>query len=182
VLGTLLETGWAVQAGGRSLFFNPELTKAWTADLSVSYNYNHAHPQHIELPVGAANGIGGVVLLPTPVTLRQLHRTFANAAGGREWYLSGTANCPGFSWRAGFDVGGRLGTAKAEFAEITHRTDTIYGFDIALHTDIERPFGFCTLFGGFRAEWDMTWMDIISPFNNSNLEDINLLVNFGIRF
>src|SRR5262249_23064689 len=120
---------------------------------------------------------------PTPVTMRTLQRTWINGALGREWYLSGTANCcDGWLWRAGFDLGGRLGTAKIEFAEIRHRTDTIYGYFGAIHTDLEKSFGCCTSQMGLRLEFDQSLMDFLDPFNNSNVRDINLLVTFGVRF
>ena len=115
--------------------------------------------------------------------MRDLHRTFANISGGREWYLLGAANCcDGWTWRAGFDFGGRLGTAKIDFAETRHGTDTIYGYFGAIHTDLEKPCGCCTSQIGFRAEWDETIMDFLDPFNNSHVQDFNLLVTFGVRF
>src|SRR5262249_36341350 len=36
LLGQVLRTGWDVAGGGRSLFFNPQCTAAWTVDLGVS--------------------------------------------------------------------------------------------------------------------------------------------------
>ena len=120
---------------------------------------------------------------------------------GREWYLNAPANAAGWKWRAGLDIGGRLGTGRAQFVNepnqgfispkggFDHKTDTLYGLEIALHTDIEIPWGCCTFIYGFRAEWAYNWMDILQPSNlqlvhplNSQLQDVNLLLTLGVRF
>ena len=181
ILHQLLDTGWDVSAGGRSLFFNPACDAAWTVDLGLTYIYNHSqnNPKVTRITDFLTPGAPTAQL----VTMRDLHRTFANISGGREWYLLGAANCcDGWTWRAGFDFGGRLGTAKVDFAETRHGTDTIYGYFGAIHTDLEKPCGCCTSQIGFRAEWDETIMDFLDPFNNSHVQDFNLLVTFGVRF
>jgi hypothetical protein len=180
ILEKILDTGWDVTGGGRSLFFNSACDAAWTADLSITYIYNHAQssPQVLQFVPDPVNGN------PTPalVSLRTLNRTFVNAALGREWYLMRPDQCGGLFWRAGFDIGGRLGTAKVDYVQLVRPSDTIYGYFGAIHTDVEKPFGCCTAFCGFRAEWDQTLMDFLAPFNNSNVQDVNLLVTFGVRF
>jgi hypothetical protein len=41
IFGDVLDVGWAIQGGGRALFFNPAANAAWTVDLSLSnYHYN----------------------------------------------------------------------------------------------------------------------------------------------
>jgi hypothetical protein len=204
LLHHILDTGWDVQAGGRSLFFNPSVDAAWTIDLSISNIFNHGQPTPtvpVILPTQTSfASLADFKTMTIQAHLRQLNRTFANLAGGREWYLIGPANASGWKWRAGLDVGGRLGTAKAVFAETvsepvtilgsgtfgstrSHFTDTIYGLSISLHTDLERSCGCCTFLAGFRAEWDYTWMDILKgDENSSDLQDVNLLFTFGVRF
>src|SRR5205807_4651410 len=113
----------------------------------------------------------------------ELNRTDVSVGVGRDWYLWGAANaCGEKRWRAGLDAGGRLGTAKAEFNEISHHTDTTGGVYIGLHTELEIPYGCCSFLVGFRAEWDYTWMDILQIQNNSDLQDVNLLFTFGVRY
>jgi len=202
----VLDTGLVVGGGGRSMFFNPAVDAAWTADLSLLYFYNHARPNQKILvtadisnpPVGLPAGPGVTV----QGHVKDLNRTFVTAALGREWYLNAPANAAGWKWRAGFDIGGRIGSGLADFAlepnqgfigqnqeGLGHKTDTIYGLEIALHTDLEIPWGCCVFTYGFRAEWDYTWMDILQPRNahlaqplNSQLQDVNLLLTFGVRF
>jgi hypothetical protein len=128
------------------------------------------------------------------VTIKDLNRTFVNLAGGREWYLYGNAEkcdgtcstCgeggPSFKWKAGFDVGGRYGSAKLELHETRHRTDTIGGVLIGLHSDVEVPCGCCCIFqAGVRVEWDYTFMDILQN-NITDVQDVNLLFTAGVRY
>jgi hypothetical protein len=200
-----LQTGWDIQGGGRSMFFNPAVDAAWTADLSLLYIYNHARPDQKLLfsadisnpPMGLTAGPGVTI----QGHVKDLNRTFVTAALGREWYLNAPANAAGWKWRAGLDIGGRIGSGLADFMPepnqgfvepkggLNHKTDTIYGLEIALHSDIEIPCGCCTFTYGFRAEWDYTWMDILQPGNarlvshvNAQLQDVNLLLTAGVRF
>jgi hypothetical protein len=117
-----------------------------------------------------------------PATLRYLNRTFGDLALGREWYLTGPMDSCGLRWRVGGDITGRFGTARAQFDEIPHKTDTIYGLALSLHTDLEKQCGCCTWFAGFRTEWDYTWMDILQKQNDSNIQDVNFLITLGVRF
>jgi hypothetical protein len=185
ILHHIMETGWDVRGGGRSLFFNPAVDAAWTVDLSLSYIFNHARPNpKVPLVTSASSsnptqpaGPGVTV----PITLRDLNRTFVNGALGREWYLNAPANAAGWKWRAGLDLGGGIGSGLLNFVNLRHKTDTIYDVVISLHTDLEIPRGCCTFTYGFRAEWDYTWMDVIQR-NNAQLQDVNLLASFGVRF
>jgi hypothetical protein len=170
--GHVLSPGWEIEAGGRSLFFDPDGATAWTIDLSLTQMYNHGQRSDIVFSV-----------LDAAVTMKALHRTFGNAAVGREWYLYGPATACGLRWRAGFDLGGRLGTGRADFnnSPFTHRTDVLYGAFAALHTDVECQCGCCTYLFGFRAEWDYMWSDILRE-TNSEMQDVNLLLTAGVRF
>jgi hypothetical protein len=185
ILHHIMETGWDIRGGGRSLFFNPAVDAAWTIDLSLSYIFNHARPNP-KVPLTGSFGSSTPTLPAGPgviglVTLRDLNRTFVNGAAGREWYLNAPANAAGWKWRAGFDLGGGIGSGLLNFVDIRHKTDTIYDVVISLHTDLEVPYGCCTFTYGFRAEWDYTWMDVIQR-NNAQLQDVNLLATFGVRF
>jgi hypothetical protein len=185
ILHHIMETGWDIQGGGRSLFFNPAVDAAWTADLSLFYIFNHAQPNPKVPLVGNFNsnnpGQPAGPGVTRPITLRDLNRTFVNGTLGREWYLNAPANAAGWKWRAGFDMGGGIGSGLLNFVELRHKTDTIYDVLIALHTDLEIPWGCCTFTYGFRAEWDFTWMDVIQK-NNGQLQDVNLLMTLGVRF
>jgi hypothetical protein len=204
-IASVLETGLYLGAGGRTLFFDPCKTSAWTVELGLANISNHAHaptkytgiplnifvPQNPASPVTPPDATGN---LPPQrvsfgqngvpgVTLRQFNRTFFNVGGGREWYLWGAANCGGPAWRVGADTGGRWGSAMAEFNEIRHRTDVIGGFWVAAHSDVEVPCCGCCIFqAGFRIEYDYTWSDILQIQNKSDVQGINFLFNMGIRF
>jgi hypothetical protein len=122
-------------------------------------------------------GKGGV----PGVTIQSLNRTFVNLGPGREWYLFGSAFAPGNKVRIGVDGGGRWGSARMELHEFHHRTDTIAGLYAAAHADLEIPCSPCCVFyAGLRVEWDYTWMDILQ--RTSDIQDINALANFGVRW
>jgi hypothetical protein len=172
----ILNTGWDVQGGGRSMFYTADMTGAWTVDLNISYNYNHGSSFN-SVPIFETNHT-----TPVQSHLLALHRTHFTAAAGREWYLYVWPQECGPAWRAGFDVGGGLGTARADFVEIRHRTDVIYRLALAVHTDLEIPRGCCTFLVGFRIEWDHDWMDILQSQSNSNIQDANFLLSLGFRY
>jgi hypothetical protein len=172
----ILNTGWDVQGGGRSLFYTADMTGAWTVDFNISYNYNHGSSFNM-VPIFETNHV-----TPVQAHLLALHRTHVTAAAGREWYLYVWPQDNGPALRAGFDVGGGLGTARADFVEVHHRTDVIYRLAIGVHTDLEIPRGCCTFLIGFRMEWDHDWMDILQSQSNSNIQDANLLLSVGFRY
>lgn len=219
IFGHVLTTGWDVQGGGRTLFFNPDRDRAWTVDLSINSIWNDGQHADRKFPlfllvqplpavanatpdVFRANGILG--------TLRNMNRTSVNLALGREWFLMGNAAscaCGGPNWRVGIDGGGAYGTQSAEVQIDTipgnpavnvtpvptqatttqvhmlrRRTDTIGGAFFALHTDLEIPCGCCVFLAGFRAELSYTWSDILQRQNDSNMMDVNLLIQCGVRF
>jgi hypothetical protein len=191
--GHTLETGWEVQGGGRALFFNTENDAAWTADFSISNVTNHG--QHSDksalLQILEPDPItGNPIHVPVRVTVRDLNRTFANIGLGREWYLWGpAANCPtcgemngGWNWRAGFDAGGRWGSAKLELHEIKHRTEVIEGAFVAVHSDLEIPCGGWIVVVGGRIEWDITWEHTLLQDTPEDLQNLNILMTLGVRY
>jgi hypothetical protein len=189
IFGHVLETGWDIEGGGRSLFFNPSMDRAWTIDLSLTNILNRGQHSdrtftyNINVNTSAAGLPATIVQVPIQASVRELSRTYANAAFGREWYLLGSAtDCCGKRWRFGADLGGAMGTAKGEFFQTTHTTDVIGAVLVGLHTDLECPCGCCTFLVGFRTEWRLSWMDILQTQNNSNLSDISFLANLGVRF
>jgi hypothetical protein len=185
--GTRLNTGWDVDVGARTLFFNPELDAAWTVDLSVSNIHNGSNDFTTQYNLtsirGGPNG-GGAVIPSVNVAVRDLNRTYVNTAVGREWYMWGSADCskPDVNWRVGFDLGGRYGTERLEVTTIGHRTDVIAGTFGAIHTDLEIPWRCCIFQAGIRAEYGYTWGDILQRQNDGDVQDINLLFTLGTRF
>ena len=190
IYGRSLQPGVMLSAGGRTLLFDEDRSAAWTLELGLTSIWNHSSRPDIQIPMSIlvpnAQGIGtrvnfGEDDLPG-VTTRALNRTTLDVAFGRECWLWGAPGCGGYSWRAGVDVGGRWGSARADFHEIRHRTDVIGGTFAAVHTDLECPCGCCTYLAGFRAEWAYTWTDILQHQNRADVMEINLLLNFGVRF
>ena len=186
--GTKLDAGWDVEVGARTLFFNPERDAAWTVDLSVSNVHNGSND--FTTTYGLTNVQpgpqgSGTTIPAIQVGVRDLNRTYVNVAGGREWYLWGTADAskPDVNWRVGFDLGGRYGTEKLEMTNfLIHRTDVIAGMFGSVHTDLEIPWR-CVIFqAGIRAEYGYTWGDILQSQNDSDVQELNLLFTLGARF
>jgi hypothetical protein len=184
-----LHAGWDIEGGVRALFFNPAQDAAWTVDLGITNIFQNGDKRTkfnlINFPVTTTQGGTPTIENTFPVSVRSLNRTFVDLAAGREWYLLGGADCScqGPNVRAGFDFGGRYGSEKINFEETHHRTDTIGGVFVALHADVECPCcGACILLAGGRVEWDYTWNDIFGEPTRSDIEDLNLMFNFGVRY
>jgi len=223
IFGTVLTPGWEFEGGARVLFFNPAVDAAWTVDLSLSNtNFNSStsrrnnnafslvNVQAQAKPLGATAATASQLVVLDSVTgaVHGFVETCANAKLGREWYLLGSANSGGTTWRCGFDAGGAWGSGKADLHYsnpnlttannaataaggipfdpttllIKHRTDVIGQAFISLHSDIEIPCGCCIFQAGFRAEYGYTWDDILQRQNRSDLQAINLLFEIGGRF
>jgi hypothetical protein len=203
VLQESLNPGWQVSGGARTLLFNKATTGAWTADMGLDYTYNDGgRPDrqfNVQVPFTVTNNAvfpatSTLVFAPVPVNIRAYERTALHMASGWEWYLGNPAYCPGWHFRFGSDVGGKWGSSRLELNDVTvpnsiqyrHLYDVYGTVFLALHSDIEIPISACTTFvAGFRAEWNNNWSDILkdaTPHQTSNLQDINLLMNFGVRY
>ena len=147
ILGHVLETGWVIQGGGRTLFFNQAMDRDWNIDLSISNILNRGQHGDVMIPLNLPGSTG-----PVDVSLRELNRTYVNAALGREWYFRRAPDCWIRTWRIGVSAGGRLGSEKAELYEMVHRTDVISGLFANLSGDVEIPCGCgCTFLLGMRG-------------------------------
>lgn len=177
IFGHVLETGWVIQGGGRTLFFNPAMDRDWNIDLSISNIVNRGQRTDIKVPlfVGATT--------PETFSIHEMNRTYVNASFGREWYFYRPPDAWIHCWRIGLSAGGRLGSEKLELNGIEHRHDVIGGMFCGLNADVEIPCrGCCTFLAGIRAEWGYNWSDILQRQNDSDLQDVNILFTAGVRF
>jgi hypothetical protein len=190
VYGDILTVGWAIEGGGRVLFFNPAVDAAWTVDLGMSnVHYNTDKGRFVtllNLPT-RITVLGQTVNSTIPsldVVPSGLNQTFVNLALGRECYLMGSGDCTSNEtrWRAGVDVGGRLGTDKGDVHNFHHLTSYAHGAFIALHSDLEIPCSCCIIYAGVRGEYGYVWSDVLQRQNNSDIQTINLLFTLGTRF
>jgi hypothetical protein len=192
IFGHVLETGWVVQGGGRTLFFNQAMDRDWNVDLSVSNILNRG--QHSDKTVTLDLLLSPTSMItPVPFSIREMNRTYVNIALGREWYFHRPPDAWIRTWRLGLSAGGRLGSEKLEIEQVpsssnmnsnfsTHRTDVISGTFVTLSTDVEIPCGCCTFLAGMRAEWGYTWADILQHQNDSDVQDVNILFTAGVRY
>jgi len=197
-----LDTGWMTEIGARTLFFNRPATQAWTVEAGLSYTYSNSGRSDLTymtpflVPVPDPNSVtGGTIpeLQNLTVTTRDLQRWSFNIAAGREWYPLRSAYEPGgWRWRIGWDVGGRWGYARLDQNDLStlpdhigyrHTSDVFGAIALSLHEDIEIPLRNCVSFiAGIRGEWVYNWTDIVPPDAGRDLQDINILLNFGWRY
>ena len=230
IFGRVMDTGFEVQGGVRSIFFRPEPTSAWTVDVGLSTAFYHNRRNETatlrnfasttgsntgststttnsaaaggnstnttgtgsgSTGVGATNtsnvsGGSTTTIIPLfPVTPTNLNQTSVRLLLGQEYFLLGSDGDPadGFwKWRAGWDAGGALGSSKVDLKEIRHRNDQTGSGIVAVHTDLEIPYGHCLFQAGFRAEYRYTWSDILQPQNNTDLSTLSLMFSTGVRF
>ena len=174
LLSRNLAVGFTVQGGARTLFYNQAYDKAWAVDFGMSNSFNSGvtRGDTIILPTGtAAPGL--------PVTIREVNRTFVNFGGGREWFMYPALNQPAYL-RFGIDAGGRWGSAKFSLNETGARTDVVGGAYLGSHVMYEFPFHDSIVNVGFRTEYSYTWSDVF--YRKSDLSELNLLVNLGVRY
>src|SRR5262249_29596904 len=107
IFGHVLETGWVIQGGGRTLFFNPAMDRDWNIDLSISNILNRGQRSDIKVPIRVGTAT-------QRVSIREMNRTYVNAAFGRDWYFRHTPDCWVPGCRIGLSAGGRLGSEKLE--------------------------------------------------------------------
>ena len=186
-LNNVLSPGWDIEGGVRTLFFNPALDSAWVVDVGITNIFNNASDKssHVSLLNVSSTVNGTTSTIPSvPVSVASLNRTFFNLAGGKEWYLSGTADphANASIFKVGVDGGGRWGSEKIELNELTHRTDVTGGVFAAVHADYEVPCGAWQFMAGLRAEWAYTWSDILQHQNRTDNQDLNLMLTAGVRF
>jgi hypothetical protein len=178
-LSHTIETGWMVQGGGRSLFFNVPRTSAWTVDVGIGNIWNNGNRPNLTY---------SILQSPAPVSTLAMYRTYVALAGGKVWYLNGPADNCHFNWRIGIDGGGQLGTERLDVmdpaapngSDFRRRNDIFGGLLTAVYTDIEIPFKSCAIYTGIRAEYLYTFCDIVPM--NSDISNVNLLWTIGFRY
>jgi hypothetical protein len=183
--------GWNVQGGSRSLFFNPTGDAAWVIDLGIGHTANDGRgaSRPLSILTRAVKFGGGDGTFD--VGLTRLRRTSLNFGFGRDYFLNGpgVVGCePGYSnFRLGWDVGGRWGTASADFEPFgdpggfRRRQSVYHGVYGAGQASWEVPMGGWTMYFGGRVEWSYYWMNMIPP-NDGDFRDVNILLMTGVRF
>jgi hypothetical protein len=205
-LARVLDPGFMIQGGARTLFFTPRHDLAWTIELGITTAWWDVHKDEVavlrnvtrNIPPGRFTPAVQDVIPELPVIPSSLNETYVHLALGHEIYVCGDASCadPDPKWRLGYDLGGRWGSSKLivvkqRFPEdrgnpnlglFRHLTDVVGGVFVGLHTDIEVPYKCAMIFAGVRTEIAYIWADLLQPQNNTDLMMINLLFNAGIRF
>lgn len=183
--------GWNVQAGSRSLFFNPTGDAAWVLDLGIGFTGNAgrgaARPINILTNSVKFGGGDGVF----PVGALEFRRTSLNFGVGRDYFLNGpgvVGSEPGYgNFRTGWDVGGRWGSSSVGFEPFgdpggyRRRQSIFHGLYLAGNATWEKPMGSWTFYLGTRVEWGYYWANMIPP-NDGDFREVNILLMTGVRF
>ena len=198
-----LKTGWVLQGGGRTLFFNTANDAAWVLDLGLSYQYNRGTQDNpadlfIRQPSQPNAQTGTVTRQPDlflSTNLRGFHRTAFNYAVGSDWFFWGPG-APGLEngWnlRYGFEVGGRwgtehvdldlLGTTSAFNSPLYARRQGVFqGFFVGGHLSWEVPIGGWIWFAGVKTQYGWDWGNVVPPLNGE-IQNLNFLMTTGFRF
>lgn len=199
----VLRSGVSLTGGARSFLFNTNATAAWTSDLGLEYIYNDA--QSLET-ILTTTGKVTVTRFGQPVTLpmtagfglRELHRTSAKLALGREWYFGGE-EWGGVRLNFGLDGGGKYGHVSAKLntnsrvIEGLQQFDTVPNFDdghisavnkgvfVGVNVGVLCPMNGYDLTFGARFEWGQDWFRRIADHAHGT-DQIQTVFSFGARF
>jgi len=123
-------------------------------------------------------------LIQAPAAVTSFNQTLGSLSVGREWYLTACANpaTDHVNWRVGVDAGGRYGTCRLQTTVFQSEDDVIGGMFVAVHSDVEFPWGRCLLQGGIRAEYGYNWSDVFRTEDSADVPYVNVLVTLGVRF
>lgn len=184
--------GWNLQAGARSLLFNPTGDAAWVLDLGLGYTENRGRGAASPLNI-LSNSVrfGGATPGTFAAGVTELRRTSFNYGIGRDYFLNGpgaVGQAPEYgNFRLGWDVGGRWGTASIDFEPFgdpdgyRRRQGVYHSAYLAGQATWEKPCGGWTFYMGGRVEWSYNWTNLIPP-NDGEFRDMNLLLTLGVRF
>lgn len=200
-LSAILDHGWMTAVGGRTLFFNETNDAAWVLDLGISFTRNFGprlgritQVEARELKGGGVEGGGDPLPVGAtiPVGIRGIRRTSLNFGVGRDWWMYGPgtveANGGGSgNWRGGVDIGGRWGTSSIDLEPqfdtdgVRRRQAVYHGVYVGSSLNWEKQFGGVILQAGIRGEWGYDWTNLLPP-QTSNLQNLNVLLTFGLRY
>ncbi len=187
-VGGQMRPGVTIGMGARTLFFNLACDRAWVVDFGVSSVWHNAvsNDQFTLVNTDRVVNIGGnqqrFRFASFNVIPDGMNQTYLNVSLGQELYLWGSATCEGTRCRAGWDLGGRYGSCRYDLIGERHRTDTVGGFFVAAHTDIEVPCGCCIVQAGGRVEYGYVWSDVLQSRNYADYQSLNILLTAGLRF
>jgi hypothetical protein len=188
VYGQTLQTGWEIQGGLRTMFYNTTRDRAWYIDTGIGNTHNDTRQNELRIPLTIiVPNAAGVPTLTTfgqgdipGVTIRSLDRTYVNLGLGRSWYLR-PQTYDSWTVRIDADAGARYGSVDAKFHEIRHRSKPFESAYTGLQSNLEIPCGCCVFFGGLRAEFNYTWTHVLQA-NKANFPEVNLIFCTGVRY
>lgn len=204
-LSEVLSGGVGADFGVRSFLYNAEHTAAWYGDVGMGYQYNRGSDPDRSVIVreGLTNvsRLGTIIQLDSTTSLgiRELHRTTARIAFGREFYWqSRWMDSVHYSW--GGDVGGVWGQASIKTNVNSQVIPDIQPTDVVLYTPndghssgVTKGFFLGTNFNvivprhthdfivGTRFEWQREYFSHLVN-NNDGTGQLKFILEFGWRY
>lgn len=202
-LSKVLAGGAGVDGGVRSFLYNDNRSAAWYGDIGLGYQYNRGDDPSNSVIVRnetitvTRNGIPTQVASTVSLGVRELHRTAARIAFGREYYWHSTwFDCLYYS--AGGDVGGIWGQASIK-TDVNNRTNLQPG-DVPLYnpndfhsSEVMQGFFLGTSFNmiipqrthdfiiGTRFEWQRDYFNKLVD-NNDGTGQLKFMLEVGWRY
>ncbi|HQR06670.1 MAG TPA: hypothetical protein PLN21_07605 [Gemmatales bacterium] len=202
-LSKVLAGGAGVDGGVRSFYYNADHSSAWYGDLGLGYQYNRGDDPSNSVIVRTGtitvtrNGIPTQVTSTTSLGVRELSRTEARIAFGREFYWHSTwLDCLYYSW--GGDVGGVWGQASIK-TDVNNRTglqpgdvpaynpndfhssEVTQGFFLGSSFNMIFPQRTHDFIVGTRVEWQREYFNHLVD-NNNGTGQIKLMLEVGWRY
>ena len=82
---------------------------------------------------------------------------------------------------------GRWGNARVNLIPVSDPTNylrkssILHALVLGVHWNAEMPMGAWVCFAGVRAEYVFNWTNVVPP-QDGNVQDLNILLNLGVRF
>jgi hypothetical protein len=187
-MGGQMRPGVTAALGTRALLFDTDLLRAWVFDVGISSVWHNAvtndqytltNTERVVSILGFQQRVFQGAFNVTPDGMNQ---TYLNLSIGQEHYLWGSASCEEARCRVGWDLGGRYGSCRYDLIGERHRTDTVGGFFVAAHSDLEVPLGCCIAQVGGRVEYGYVWSDVLQSQNYADYQSLNILLTAGLRY
>ena len=88
-MGRVMDPGWDIEGGGRTLFYNTTMDAAWVVELGVGNIHNEAGNRSMPATLTnlANKSVPGTTTRIVNVTMTGLDRTYGSVGVGREWYI-----------------------------------------------------------------------------------------------
>ena len=185
-LSNILDVGYRLDYGAKNYCYDDNRLGAWTGSLGITFEYNQAR------------GVDATVLHHRVTDeLAYLFRQYVCIGIGREWYYTSDDLPDKWRYVFGFDLVGRVGTARAHFRKAPIRdvinvgintvplftlnvTEIAEDVSFGAYGGIVVPCTFYDLLFALHLEYEHEWVSLVD--NDKHLDSFVLLLSASIRY